>query len=78
MEDITESNPLSYLAISSQELEARAQRVRTLIGDAHWLSDGNHKEALLREFLRRYLPPELVITMGSWDPRLQKTIVRLK
>lgn len=64
MEDVTESNPLAYLTSWSQELEARAQRVRALIGDAHWLSDGNHKEALLREFLRRYLPPELVITNG--------------
>ena len=59
-----ESNPLAYLESWSQELEARAKRVRALIGDAHWLSDGNHKEALLREFLRRYLPPELVITNG--------------
>jgi hypothetical protein len=52
------------LASWAEELSARAQRVRHLIGDAHWLSDGNHKEALLREFLRRYLPPGLIVSKG--------------
>ena len=46
------------------ELDARADRVRQLIGDAHWLSDGQHKETLVREFLRRYLPPELIVARG--------------
>jgi hypothetical protein len=35
-----------------------------LIGDAHWLSDGHHKEAILREFLGRYLPRGLSISRG--------------
>jgi hypothetical protein len=38
--------------------------VRFLIGDAHWLSDGHHKEALVREFLRRYLPQGLSVSTG--------------
>lgn len=64
MESITKPDLSAYLASWAQELEARAQRVRSLIGDAHWVSDGNHKEALLREFLRRYLPSGLAISNG--------------
>ena len=64
MEIATNPDNSAYLASWAQELEARAQRVRYLIGDAHWLSDGNHKEALLREFLSRYLSSGLVICNG--------------
>ncbi len=38
--------------------------MRQLIGDAHWLSDGHHKESILREFLIRYLPRDLNIGRG--------------
>jgi len=38
-----------YLGSWAAELGARQNRVRMLIGDAHWLSDGHHKEAILRE-----------------------------
>jgi hypothetical protein len=54
----------SYLLSWSNEIEARSNRVRQLIGDAHWLSDGHHKESLLREFLVRYLPLEVRISRG--------------
>lgn len=64
MESVTKPNTSAYLSSWAEEFSARAQRVRHLIGDAHWLSDGNHKEALLREFLRRYLPPGLIISNG--------------
>lgn len=64
MENTTKPDPSAYLESWAQELEARAKRVRNLIGDAHWVSDGSHKEALLREFLRRYLPSGLVIANG--------------
>jgi len=37
-------NVHSYLCSWSDELVSRANRVRMLIGDAHWLSDGHHKE----------------------------------
>ena len=55
---------LSYLASWSAELTARADRVRHLIGDRHWLTDGHHKEVIVREFLSRYLPSQLVIGSG--------------
>ena len=53
-----------YLESWSKELHSRADRVRQLIGDAHWLSDGHHKEAILREFLRRYLPVHVQVSRG--------------
>lgn len=46
------------------ELAARQNRVRQLIGDAHWLTDGHHKEAILRDFLSRYLPQECECSTG--------------
>jgi len=42
--------------------------VRNLIGDAHWLSDGHHKEELVREFLVRHLPKTFRITRGFICP----------
>lgn len=54
----------AYLQSWAQEFQARASRVRQLIGDAHWLSDGQHKEALLREFLVRYLPNRFQTSRG--------------
>lgn len=54
----------AYLESWGLELAARQNRVRLLIGDAHWLSDGHHKEAILRDFLKRYLPSEVVCSTG--------------
>lgn len=54
----------AYLSSWGAELASQAHRVRQLIGDAHWLSDGHHKEALIRDFLERYVPPQLTITTG--------------
>lgn len=54
----------AYLESWGSELAARQNRVRHLIGDAHWLSDGHHKEAILSDFLKRYLPSEVVCSTG--------------
>lgn len=48
----------------SLELEAKADQVRFLIGDRHWLTDGHHKEALLQSMLRRLLPGHVRCTRG--------------
>jgi hypothetical protein len=48
----------------ADELNAQSNRVRDLIGDRHWSSDGNHKEFLLAESLRRHLPGSHVIAKG--------------
>lgn len=61
-------DPVACLESWSDELLSRSQRVRRLIGDAHWLSDGLHKEELIREFLARYLPPTLRVSRGFIVP----------
>lgn len=38
--------------------------MRQLIGSAHWPSDGYHKEAIVREFLVRHLPGNLLVSHG--------------
>lgn len=45
-----------YQKSISREFEAIQDRVRDLIGNAHWLTDGSHKEEFLRQVLRRHLP----------------------
>jgi len=61
----------SYLRSLAFELEASAQRVRNLIGDAHWLSDGRHKEFLLAELVRRHCPSGVRVATGFVkDPAL--------
>jgi len=57
-------NDLAYLESWGLELSARQNRVRQLIGDAHWLTDGHHKEAILRDFLSRHLPNECECSTG--------------
>jgi hypothetical protein len=57
-------NTANCLESWADELLSRANRVRNLIGDAHWLSDGFHKEELLRQFLTRHLPASLRVTRG--------------
>ena len=53
-----------FLDSWATEIESRAQRVRTLIGNRHWASDGHHKEFLIREFLARYLPSSFRVGHG--------------
>jgi hypothetical protein len=57
-------NIAAYLESWGAELQARKDRVRQLIGSAHWLTDGHHKEAILRDFLVRYLPNECECSTG--------------
>lgn len=48
----------------SNELTAVQNRVRNLIGNKHWETDGEHKESVLRKILRLYLPETLRIGNG--------------
>lgn len=57
-------NPAGYLKSIADELTVQANRVRDLIGNAHWLSDGHHKEYLLTALLQRHLPSGLAIGRG--------------
>ena len=54
----------AFLGSWATEIESRSDRVRSLIGDRHWGSDGNHKEFLIREFLTRYLPSPIRVGHG--------------
>lgn len=62
----------NYLKSWSTEFDATCNRVRDLIGDAHWLTDGHHKEKLLKNFLERYIPSGLTVSNGfifnPWSP----------
>lgn len=54
----------AYFRSLGDELVVQAHRVRHLIGDAHWLSDGHHKEYLLKSLLQRHLPGNTLIGGG--------------
>jgi hypothetical protein len=58
------NNQLNYLRSFALELTAQANRVRNLIGDRHWLSDGTHKEHLLASLLQRHLPATTLLAKG--------------
>jgi hypothetical protein len=57
----------------SNEFAARTNRVRALIGDAHWLSDGMHKERLLQGFIIQRLPSTVAAGHGFLvDPNSER------
>lgn len=66
-----------YLTSLASELHSQANRVRDLIGDSHWLSDGHHKEYLLQGLLERHLPAGMIAARGfsvsSQDDNLRST-----
>lgn len=54
----------NYFNSFSLELEALKNRVRQFIKDHHWLTDGEWKEGVLRNFLRRNLPSTVDVGRG--------------
>lgn len=46
------------------ELEAQVDRVRMLIGGAHWGEDGSFKEVLVRQLLREQIPERFAVGTG--------------
>lgn len=57
-------NYIDYHKSLTDELHALKDRIRNLIDDSHWQTDGEHKEAALRTVLRRHLPESLVVGRG--------------
>lgn len=57
-------DPTSYLRSLSLEIQSRANRVRHLIGDAHFLTDGHHKEYVLQSMLEKFLPHGVICARG--------------
>ena len=66
--------PHDYFRSLSAELDVQADRVRSLIGDAHWLSDGGHKEALLRGLIERHMPSGTLVSRGFLVGPLSPTV----
>ena len=46
------------------ELSSSCNRVRDLIGESHWLSDGHHQEHLIQSVVARHLPSGMIATRG--------------
>ena len=53
-----------YFINLTNELSALKDRVRHYIDDAHWLSDGEWKESVIRTILRRHLPTNIGVGRG--------------
>jgi len=60
----TERNFKKYHKSIADELIATKDRIRYLIGDNHWQSDGEHKEAILRKVIRAHIAQSLDIGRG--------------
>ena len=54
----------AYHQSIAYELVATKDRIRNLIGDAHWLTDGEHKEAVLRRTIRDHIAGDLQVGRG--------------
>jgi hypothetical protein len=54
----------SYFESVGLELRALKQRVRQLIAGAQWQTDGEWKESVVRQVLRRHLPATAVVGRG--------------
>jgi hypothetical protein len=54
----------AYFRSITKELESLKDRVRTFIGSAHWLTDGEWKESVLRSVLVSRLPDTVKIGRG--------------
>lgn len=57
-------DPTTYFKDLSDELRAVKNRVRNLIGGAHWPSDGAWKESVIRTIVRQYLPTSMTVGSG--------------
>lgn len=64
-----QSDFVKYHQDISKEFESTKDQIRHLIGDAHWLSDGEHKEAILRKMLKSKLPDSLRVGNGFFCDR---------
>jgi hypothetical protein len=53
-----------YFKSITAEVSSLKNRVRHLINNAHWPTDGEWKESVLRTFLRRHLPAQFGVGRG--------------
>jgi hypothetical protein len=64
MKKRAEMDVTSYYKSLTKELESLKDRVRNFIDDAHWLTDGEWKESVLRSILGRRLPDTVKVGRG--------------
>ena len=57
-------NTAEYFDSLTDELRSLKNRIRHFISDAHWQTDGEWKESILRSVLRRYLPNTINVGNG--------------
>lgn len=57
-------NTDNYFRSLTSETEALKDRVRYLIEDRHWQTDGEWKESVVKQVLRRYLPASVSVGRG--------------
>jgi hypothetical protein len=57
-------NPTEYFKSISDELDVLKDRVRSIISNHHWPTDGEWKESILRTILRRHLPSTVEVARG--------------
>jgi hypothetical protein len=58
------ANTREFQESITQELNIIKNRVRNLIGNAHWGEEGRYKEAVLKNVLRKFLPKNLSVGTG--------------
>jgi len=61
---VIEMNFKKYQESIGTELKTAQDRIRNLIGSNHWLTDGEHKEAILRQAFRNHLPENIKVGRG--------------
>ena len=55
---------VAYHKSISAELTSNKNRIRNLIGSVHWLTDGEHKESILRKVIENFAPEIFRIGRG--------------
>ncbi len=59
-----QSNTRKFLESWSTQLLSKSDQVRDLIGSKHWLTDGRHKENILKQFISEHIPAVCQINSG--------------
>ena len=54
----------AHLRSIAHELDAQKDRVRNIIADRHWQTDGEWRESILRGIFRRHLPEDVKAVRG--------------
>lgn len=54
----------AYFRSLGDEIDALKQRVRQIIRGRHWQTDGEWKESVVRQILRRHLPANAIVGRG--------------